>query len=64
MCLYVNVAIAALKLMNHLITERHNYKVPIIIYSDISKKVNSLNFDILLNNDNDNDNEISLFRHK
>ena len=41
--------LAALKLVNYLITEMDNCKIPTNIYIDLSKAFDTLNFDILLN---------------
>ena len=41
--------LAALQLVNHIITEMDNYNVPTNIYLDLSKAFDTLNFDILLN---------------
>ena len=41
--------LAALQLVNHIITEMDNYNVPTNIYLDLSKAYDTLNFDILLN---------------
>ena len=41
--------LAALKLVNHVITEMDNFNIPINIYIDLSKAFDTLNFDILLN---------------
>ena len=41
--------LAALKLVNHLITEMDNFNIPTNIYIDLSKAFDTLNFDILLN---------------
>ena len=41
--------LAALKLVNHVLTEMDNFNIPINIYIDLSKAYDILNFDILLN---------------
>ena len=41
--------LAALQLVNHIITEMDNYNVPTNIYLDLSKAFDTLNFVILLN---------------
>ena len=41
--------LAALKLVNHVITEMDNFNIPTNIYIDLSKAFDTLNFDILLN---------------
>ena len=41
--------LAALKLVNHVITEMDNFNIPTNIYIDLSKAFDNLNFDILLN---------------
>ena len=41
--------LAALKLVNHAITEMDNFNIPTNIYIDLSKAFDTLNFDILLN---------------
>ena len=41
--------LAALKLVNHIITEMDNCNIPTNIYIDLSKAFDTLNFDILLN---------------
>ena len=40
--------LAALKLVNHIITEMDNCNIPTNIYIDLSKAFDTLNFDILL----------------
>ena len=41
--------LAALKLVNHIVTEIDNYNAPTNIYLDLSKAFDTMNFDILLN---------------
>ena len=41
--------LAALKLVNHVISEMDNYNIPTNIYNDLSKAFDTLNFDILIN---------------
>ena len=41
--------LAALKLVNHIISEKDSCNIPTNIYIDLSKAFDTLNFDILLN---------------